>query len=370
MSVAPADRATPTTNHRIELEKRPAPWWLALPAVAGLAGLATWQMIGVRHHAEDALRAKSEGALKAQFPGASLRFHGRDAIVSGLIPVDRAAAHNLVRDFTGVRNVKETVGATVAPAASTTSAPPRSAPTTSAPTTSAPATSAPASSVTTAPAKVVVTSTPTTVVVATTAAAAAAAPTTLAATTSVQTTVAPTTIAPTTVPATTVSPTTTVPETTTTTTVPEITKTTEAPTTEAPTIVAAKTTAPATPVEVGAGAPVQVAFDTDSCVLNNSATSLLDDAAAFLRANPDARASLHGFTDDTGTRVANLAVSACRADAVRAGLVARGVSTDRLSARGFGSRSPVASNATAAGRAANRRVDITFFGGKQINYTG
>lgn len=97
---------------------------------------------------------------------------------------------------------------------------------------------------------------------------------------------------------------------------------------------------------------------------------MLDGVVAFLDAHPEARVRVRGYSDATGTRVANLAISACRADAVRAALVAKGVAADRLSARGFGARHPVASNATAKGRAANRRVEITFIGGPQIAYTG
>ena len=51
-------------------------------------------------------------------------------------------------------------------------------------------------------------------------------------------------------------------------------------------------------------------------------------------------------------------------------LVDRGIDRDRLSARGFGERRPVASNATGSGRDANRRVEIAYSGGRQIQYTG
>jgi len=54
----------------------------------------------------------------------------------------------------------------------------------------------------------------------------------------------------------------------------------------------------------------------------------------------------------------NLRLSQSRAAAVRAYLARKGVSPARMLARGYGSRSPVASNATLAGRALNRRVEL------------
>jgi OmpA-OmpF porin, OOP family len=65
-----------------------------------------------------------------------------------------------------------------------------------------------------------------------------------------------------------------------------------------------------------------------------------------------------GYSDNVGQPQANLALSKKRAQAVRAFLVAHGVAADSLTAEGFGDARPVADNATASGRFANRRIDF------------
>lgn len=79
---------------------------------------------------------------------------------------------------------------------------------------------------------------------------------------------------------------------------------------------------------------------------------------AIMVAYPTLELKLGGYTDNRGDEGFNVALSQQRADAVVAALVARGISADRLGAEGYGSQFPIASNDTAAGRAANRRVDV------------
>ena len=67
---------------------------------------------------------------------------------------------------------------------------------------------------------------------------------------------------------------------------------------------------------------------------------------------------LAGDTDSVGTEAYNQKLSADRAEAVRAWLVAHGVAADRLSAAGFGDTKPTADNANEEGRAKNRRVEL------------
>jgi OmpA-OmpF porin, OOP family len=66
-----------------------------------------------------------------------------------------------------------------------------------------------------------------------------------------------------------------------------------------------------------------------------------------------------GYSDNVGQQQSNLALSKKRAQAVRAFLVAHGVAADSLTAEGFGDAKPVADNATASGRFANRRIDFS-----------
>jgi|GEM_PF-2745110 len=80
--------------------------------------------------------------------------------------------------------------------------------------------------------------------------------------------------------------------------------------------------------------------------------------ALVLNANPAERATIEGHTDGQGSHGSNQALALRRADAVRQGLVALGVAADRLGTRALGDSQPAASNDTAEGRRANRRVEI------------
>lgn len=70
------------------------------------------------------------------------------------------------------------------------------------------------------------------------------------------------------------------------------------------------------------------------------------------------RAELGGHVDNTGDTEDNIALSLRRAEVVLEALVARGVPRTSLLARGYGASRPVASNATPAGRAKNRRITL------------
>ena len=66
-----------------------------------------------------------------------------------------------------------------------------------------------------------------------------------------------------------------------------------------------------------------------------------------------------GHTDNTGSKATNQRLSAARATAVRDLLISKGVDASRMTAKGYGPDKPVADNKTVAGRAANRRVELT-----------
>ncbi len=101
-----------------------------------------------------------------------------------------------------------------------------------------------------------------------------------------------------------------------------------------------------------------VLFDTDRAELKPGGLRSMDKLVAFLQAHPQRRAVVEGFTDSTGGSDHNLALSTRRADAVRAALVGAGVGAERIRTQGFGAQFPVAGNADAGGRQANRRVEI------------
>jgi len=101
-----------------------------------------------------------------------------------------------------------------------------------------------------------------------------------------------------------------------------------------------------------------VHFATGSHALNSSATSILNNAAAKIKAHPSSHFTLEGHTDSRASDDFNFRLSERRANSVRDYLVSQGVSASSLSTRGNGESDPVASNDTSEGRAANRRVDI------------
>ena len=102
-----------------------------------------------------------------------------------------------------------------------------------------------------------------------------------------------------------------------------------------------------------------VRFDTGTARLKPSARATLDDVADSLKARPDARIQVSGHTDSRNTESYNLHLSEERAEAVRNYLVDKGVEESRLRDKGYGESHPIADNSTAAGRAANRRVELT-----------
>jgi outer membrane protein OmpA-like peptidoglycan-associated protein len=74
---------------------------------------------------------------------------------------------------------------------------------------------------------------------------------------------------------------------------------------------------------------------------------------------PDVKIRLDGYTDNSGTDKVNEALSVKRAEAAMQYMVSKGIDAGRISAEGHGAANPVAENKQAAGRAQNRRVEIT-----------
>lgn len=102
--------------------------------------------------------------------------------------------------------------------------------------------------------------------------------------------------------------------------------------------------------------PTDFSFDTGRSNVKPQMKPVLDEIARNLQA--DVHVDVIGHTDSTGSDAVNRPLSIERADAVRDYLVQRGVGAQRIAIDGAGASQPLSSNATEAGRAVNRRVEI------------
>lgn len=104
--------------------------------------------------------------------------------------------------------------------------------------------------------------------------------------------------------------------------------------------------------------PGDISFDTGSSIVKGTFRPTLDRLASTLVESPDTSIVIYGHTDSVGSYGSNIALSEARAQAVVNYLQSRGVASHRLRAVAVGPSNPVADNATADGRALNRRVEM------------
>ncbi len=124
------------------------------------------------------------------------------------------------------------------------------------------------------------------------------------------------------------------------------------------------------PTEVASVAPVvlekiilsaDTLFDVDKSVIKPAGKAQLDKLVVKLDGNLRVVLPV-GHTSSPGSDAHNMALSNRRADAVKDYLVSQGIDADRIHPSGQGENNPVATNATVAGRALNRRVEIEVMG--------
>jgi outer membrane protein OmpA-like peptidoglycan-associated protein len=103
-----------------------------------------------------------------------------------------------------------------------------------------------------------------------------------------------------------------------------------------------------------------VFFDTGKATIQRRSFKLLDQIARVIQQHPEIdKIVIEGHSDTVGNADVNRRLSLARAESVKSYLVKKGVEASRLEAKGYGPDRPIASNKTAKGRAANRRVAFT-----------
>ena len=110
--------------------------------------------------------------------------------------------------------------------------------------------------------------------------------------------------------------------------------------------------------QTGSATIYGIHFDTDSAKLRPDSAPALNSVLGLINSRPGSRWMIAGHTDNQGDTARNQPLSEARAASVVTWLHAHGVSESQLTPQGFGATRPVADNATANGRALNRRVEI------------
>jgi peptidoglycan-associated lipoprotein len=105
-----------------------------------------------------------------------------------------------------------------------------------------------------------------------------------------------------------------------------------------------------------------VQFDYDSYVVKDDYRLLVEAHARFLQANRGAKVTLHGHTDERGTREYNIALGQRRADAVKRMMVLVGAGEVQIETVSFGEEKPKNPGSQEEAWAENRRVEIVYIG--------
>ena len=101
-----------------------------------------------------------------------------------------------------------------------------------------------------------------------------------------------------------------------------------------------------------------VEFDFGKSLLRPSSYPTLDDLVDYLKRKPNERIEIGGHTDNVGSDAKNLVLSLERAKSIVEYLVSKGISNDRLVAKGYGAEEPIEENTTEEGRQKNRRTEV------------
>lgn len=109
-----------------------------------------------------------------------------------------------------------------------------------------------------------------------------------------------------------------------------------------------------------------ILFATNSASLTPEATGNMSQMAETLAKYADTNVVIEGHTDSSGSDAINQPLSQRRAQAVANQLTSGGIDASRITATGYGATQPVAENTTAAGKSANRRVEVAIFANEKM----
>jgi len=129
----------------------------------------------------------------------------------------------------------------------------------------------------------------------------------------------------------------------------------------------------ATVTRVGEGIKITFAsgllFDVNKAELKQASRANLTDLAVILNKYPDTNILLEGHTDSDGSEEWNLDLSKMRAQSVANFLAGQAVMESRFTEMGYGESQPIADNATASGKQANRRVEVAIYANDKLKKT-
>ena len=109
-----------------------------------------------------------------------------------------------------------------------------------------------------------------------------------------------------------------------------------------------------------------ILFATNSASLTPEAAGNMTQMSETLAKYADTNVVIEGHTDSSGSDAINKPLSQRRAQAVANQLTTNGIDSSRITATGYGSTQPVADNTSAAGKAANRRVEVAIFANEKM----
>ena len=104
--------------------------------------------------------------------------------------------------------------------------------------------------------------------------------------------------------------------------------------------------------------PGNITFDSNDANIKPAFQPVLNSIAKVINEYSKTMFQVNGYTDSTGSAATNNSLSLMRANSISNYLRLRGINGNRIVSNGYGSSNPIASNATAAGREQNRRVEI------------